>query len=219
MATAYEFGGWLAFDSLDQGSGIDRTFAIGYRVIGDSSERWSARFSRFKSGQPNARNAALAVIAIAAPQLIRDLNIDGESITFVPALGSRERVASADSALSKIAKACSAQCGSRLSLESLTKNPHATLHTGWRSREERASILSSAKYKADTLTTSHVFVIDDLVTSGATLNTIATAIKSTNPDVTVYGMALGKNAYRDQGFTNDHVPSEWEQVWGRYDPQ
>ena len=219
MATAYEFSGWLAFDSLDHGSGVDQTFAIGYKFIRDYNERWSARFSRFKGGQANARNAALAVMAIATPQLIRKLDMDGKSVTFIPALASKERVATANGALSVLAKGCSSQCGSAFMLESLTKNPHATLHAPGTTVEKRTDILSSANYKATIFTTPNVFVVDDFITTGLTLAEIATAIKSANPDVKVYGIVLGKNEYSDRPVTNDHISSAWEEAWRRYDAQ
>ncbi len=216
-------GGCLAFDSLDYGSSLDRTFAIGYRFLDDKDELWSRRFFRFKVGPLASLRAGASVLGVATPIILSELGLNGASVTFVPALASRETVASEKGRLSKAANWCSRQCGSEFSLHLLRKKPHVSLHGRYRSVHERSEILSSAEYTAGAVSTSNVFVLDDLITSGLTLSTIATAIKDRNPGIRVYGLALAKNANRQylastsQDSTNGHIPSEWEQLWARYD--
>jgi hypothetical protein len=51
-----------------------------------------------------------------------------------------------------------------------------------------------------------VFVFDDLIPRGSTLNRITKAIKVANPDTKVYGFALAKKEWRACGdATNEHV--------------
>ena len=216
-------GGCLAFDSLDFGSGVDQSFAIGYRFLDDRDEMWTRRFFRFKTGQLDSVKAGLNVLGVATPIILSELSLTGPSVTFVPALASRETVASEKRILSKIGQWCANQCGSEFSLQLLSKKAHDSLHGKSRTIDERADILSSAEYTAGVVSTPNVFVLDDLITSGLTLSTIATAIKARNPSIKVYGLALAKNAYREylvntnQNSTNDHIPAEWEQLWTRYD--
>lgn len=223
MAVASLLGGCLAFDSVDYGSGLDRAFTIGYRFLDDKDELWSRRFFRFKTGPTNSVKAGASVLGVATPILLSELNLNGTSVTFVPALGSRETVASEKGRLAITAQWCASQCGSEFSRRLLSKNAHDSLHRQYRPIHERADILSSAEYTAGVISTPNVFVLDDLITSGLTLSTIATVIKDKNPGIRVYGLALAKHAYREglantnQGSTNDHIPSEWEQIWTRYD--
>lgn len=223
MAVASLLGGCLAFDSVDYGSGLDRAFTIGYRFLDDKDELWSKRFFRFKTGPTNSVKAGASILGVATPTLLSELNLDGKSVTFVPALGSRETVASEKGRLSIAAQWCANRCGSEFSRDLLSKIAHHSLHGQYRPVHERADILSSAEYTAGVVSTPNVFVLDDFITSGLTLSTIATAIKDKNPGIRVYGMALAKHAYRqslasaNQDSTNDHIPSEWEQIWTRYD--
>ena len=216
-------GGCLAFDSLDYGSGVDQSFAIGYRFLDVRDEVWSRRFFRFKTGQPNSVRAGIRVLGVATPIILSELRLRGTNVTFVPALASRETVASQKGLLSRTTQWCASQCGSKFSLQLLSKKKHVSLHGQNRSIYEREDILSSAEYQAGVVSTPNVFVLDDLITSGLTLSTIAIAIKASNPSIRVYGLALAKNAYRDylvdtnQDSTNDHIPAEWERLWTRYD--
>lgn len=218
MAVARVLAGWLSFDWLDYGTGVDRSFAIGYRFLDDRNERWSLRFSRFKDGDPDPRRAAYYLMGAAVPTLLSAIGLDGRSVTFVPALASNETVASQHGALPRIAQRCASQSGGAFSNEVLTKNAHPQLHRVRTSIAQRASILNSAEYTAGAVSTPHVFVLDDLITSGATLSTIATAIKKTNPQTRVYGLALAKNQY-GHSRTNDHIPPTWDRVWMRYDKE
>ena len=88
----------------------------------------------------------------------------------------------------------------------------------------RESILDSAEYTSATVNTAKVFVLDDLITRGSTLCAIARAIKEKNPKVDVYGIALAKNdrqtflmEYGHDFYTNDHIPSEWDEIWTGHD--
>ncbi len=77
---------------------------------------------------------------------------------------------------------------------------------------------------SESVATSSVFVVDDFITRGSTLCAIASAIKQKNSGVTVYGLALAKNDrqsflmdYGHEYYTNDHIPSEWDEIWAGYE--
>lgn len=215
--------GCLAFDSLDAGYEIDGAFAIGYRFMDDGNERWSRRFSRFKAGVRISLRAGAHILGVATPRILSELELDVASVTFIPALRSKETVASEKGPLPLIAQWCAKQCGSEFSLDTLRKRAHDSLH-GWsRTANEREAILDSAGYTSGNVGTPNVFVLDDLITRGSTLCEIARAIKDKNPKASVYGLALGKNERRaylerfGQNSTNEHIPLEWNEIWMGYD--
>ena len=223
MAVAHVFNGWLAYRRLDFGPDLDGAFAIGYRLLDDSADQWTRRFSRFKSGQRGSWNAAWAVLGEAAPVLVDALGFQGSDVTFAPALSSSETAASPTGVLSVIAQRCAGRCGSEFLPELLTKRSHVRLHGQSRSVQARSSILQNAEYSAGTVNTPDIFVLDDLITAGSTLSTIASAIKSSTAGVKVYGLALAKNErlmWLPEGIQrlpNGHIPREWENLWHKYD--
>ena len=219
-------GGCLAFDELDSGPEIDRAFAIGYRFLDVRTELWTGRFTRFKERKRKSLRAGARILGNAAPMILSELGLAGKGVTFVPALSSGETVASEDQVLPVIARLCAKRCGAGFALDLLRKNPHERLHGETRTAEERESILSSAGYTSGSVTTSSVVVVDDLITRGSTLCTIASAIKQRNPGATVYGLALARNDRHGYlmrlghvYYTNDHIPSEWDEIWEEEDPQ
>ena len=223
MAVASVLNGWLAYNQLDSSHHIDGAFAVGYRLLDNRNEQWTKRFSRFKARQRTAWNAAWAVMGDATPELLKSLGFPSEDVTFIPALSSSETSASPTGVLSVIAQRCATQCQSEFSPELLSKNAHVSLHGQYRSVQDRASILDKAAYAAGNVTTSNVFVLDDLITSGSTLSAIAAAIKASSPDVKVFGLGLAKNERHSylpeaiQEFPNGHIPSQWERLWHRHD--
>ena len=223
MAVASLLGGCLSFESLDSGYDIDRAFAIGYRFQDIPNELWTRRFFRFKLGQGRSRTAGGNLLGVATQVILSELGLDGAKVTFVPALASGETVASEKGLLPRIARWCAKQCDSEFAPELLRKNAHPSLH-GYSEASQREDIVASAEYTSDLVTTPNVFVLDDLITRGSTLCAIARAIKEQNPGVAVYGVALAKNDrqsfLKDYGhdyYTNDHIPSEWNEIWERHD--
>ena len=216
-------GGCLAFDSLDAGYEIDGAFAIGYRFMDGGGEQWTRRFSRFKVGMQISLRAGAHLLGVATPGILSELELDAASVTFVPALRSRETLASKKGLLPLIAGWCAEQCGSDFAPQLLRKKAHPSLHGQNRRADEREAILDSAGYTSDIVSTPNVFVLDDLITRGSTLCEIARAVKDQNPEVNVYGLALGKNDRQQylethgQHSTNDHIPSEWNEIWMRHD--
>lgn len=226
MAEASLLGGCLAFGELDSGYEVDRAFAIGYRFQDVRKDLWTQRFSRFKAGRKKSQRAAARILGLATPVLLSKLNLDSRTVTFVPALSSEETIASEGRVLPAIARWCAKQCGSQFAIDLLRKKRHARLHGQIRTATERECILASAEYVCETVSTANMFVVDDLITRGSTLCAIAGAIKERNPGVTVYGLALAKNDRQsfllDNGhahYTNDHIPSEWDEIWAGYEQQ
>ena len=223
MAVGRVRNGWLYFKELDYGHPIDGAFAIGYRILDDQDELWSRRFLSLKDGTVDSRKAALAVMRVAMPVLLDTLGLDGEDVTFAPALRSHERTASTSGMISILAGYCAAHWSSAFSPGLLSKQPHESLHIPRKSVPERRAILEKADYRADNVTTAYVFVVDDLITTGLTLSYIAGAIKNQNPEVKVYGLAAGKHAYQShfssvgQPSANSHIRPEWNRLWYAHD--
>ena len=225
MAIPDAVNGWLIYNQLDFGDPIDGAFTIGYRILGYDyqNEQWSRRFLRVKNGVPASRNAAQAVLTVALPELLAGLQWDGKDVTFTPAVRSRETTASVSGTLSILAQHCANQCNSQFLPHLLSKQPHESLHYPSKSAPERSALLEAASFTAGNVTTPRVIVVDDLITTGLTLSYSAKAIKNQNPQVDVYGLALGKHEYLnnfdedDQNSPNGHIPAEWDRIWNTHD--
>ena len=219
--------GFLSFTPVNAGGVVERCFAIGYLLTDDLDERWTQRFYRFKEGaqairtggptrsQRAAANAAWAVMRDMTPKVLDFLGLEGRNITFAPALSSWETVASERGPLTIVAKGCAARCGGEFSAGLLGKRAHESLHSTPHNRDERRSIIRDARYHAGRVNTPVVFVVDDFITSGATMAGITCAIKSANSEVSVYGMALGWSYARSrlEGAPNGAIPAEIDQLW------
>lgn len=215
--------GWLLYSQLDYGHPIDGAFAIGYRLLDDQNELWSRRFLRVKDGVRASRDAAQAVLTVAIPELMAVLAWGGKDVTFTPAVRSRERTASTSGTLSILAGHCATRCDGVFLPQLLSKEPHESLHYPRKTVPERRAILEAANFTAGDVSTPNVIVVDDLITSGLTLSFSSKAIKNQNPRARVYGLALGKHEYLgnleedEQSHPNDHIPSEWAQLWQMHD--
>ena len=214
------FHGWMAFDYLDQSYGLARSFTIGYRFTDDSSDEWTKRFNRFKQQQRKALRGGATVMGSAVPQLVKRLGLDPTRTVFVPALSSKEAVASEDGVLWKITRYCAQEANARFAGDAVTKKAHEPLHK-YLKADSRREILDRADFKSRRIRrVDNVLVFDDFITRGDTLSHIAQAILDANTRVRVYGVGLSKTerkSYHREKFgmelTNDHVPVKWERKW------
>ena len=220
MANWRAFHGWMAFDDLDQGYGLTRTFTIGYRFTDDSSEDWTKRFNRFKEKRRKALRGGATLMGSAVPHLVRRLGLDASRTMFVPALSSRETVASEDGVLWRLTRYCAQAADARFAGDAITKEAHDPLHRFFRA-DRRREILDAAEFRSRRIRRAdNVLVFDDFITTGNTLSHIAQAILEANPRASVYGIGLSKTerlAYNRERFgrelSNDHVPAKWEHKW------
>ena len=154
---------------------------------GSFFQGWTERFRRFKEGtqairmggptlsQRAAANAAWAVMRDMTPKVLDVRGLEGRNITFVPALSAWETAASEQGPLTTVAKGCADRCNGEFSAGLLEKRAHESLHSTPHSRAERRSIISGARYHAGQVATPGVFVVDDFITTGATMAGITRA--------------------------------------------
>ena len=221
MAYWTAFHGWMAFNDLDHGDGLTRTFTIGYRFTDDDAdEDWTKRFNRFKKKEHNAVRGGAALMRRAVPCLVGKLGLDAARTVFVPALSSHETGASIDGVLWRLTRDCAHAANARAARNAVTKEAHEPLHGHFRA-DKRREILDEAAFRSRTiLNADSVVVFDDFITTGNTLSHIARAVLEVNPDVGVYGIGLGKTerlGYHrkkfDRALSNGHVPAKWAQTW------
>lgn len=201
-------------------SQIDGAFVLGFRITGDGTNDWSARFNRFKFGTARSRIAGIAVMKAAIGSLLRQLfaasNLAVSDVAFAPALGSAEATATPTGSNSALARACANVFGNPICLDLLSKRPHESLHRSRGAAEARAEIIRNADYRASKVKARAVIVFDDFITRGDTLGAIANAIKSANPSVLVFGVALAKNQgieFIDPVTANDHLLPALADLW------
>ena len=218
MAQWDDFHGWMGFHWLDEDAGLARTFTIGYRFTDDRSEAWTSRFNRFKSKSRPALCGGFELLQAAVPRLVSGLGLDASRTAFLPALSSAETTAVEKGVLSMAARKCAAATGATFVRDAIRKKAHQPLHRLYNA-DRRHEVLDEADYRSAPIDATGVLVFDDFITRGDTLSHIAKAILSSNPRMTVYGVALAKtekrNFWEQQGveISNDHVPQSWMLAW------
>lgn len=218
MAHWKSFRGWMAFDRLDEGVGLTRAFTIGYRFTDDRADPWTRRFNRFKEKNRTALLGGAAVMSDAVPRLVSGLRLDPASTVFVPALSSRETIASDAGVLWRLARLCARAAQVQFVGDAVTKKVHEPLHM-YRNVGRRHEILSGADFRSKKIAADSILIFDDFITRGATLSHIAQAMQESNQQAKIYGVALAKtdrrSFWQSRGLeiSNDHVPEQWDSMW------
>ncbi len=217
MAGWTALGEWMHFPHLDGGGAdLDGAFTIGYRITDDSTDAWTTRFNRFKAKSGDASSGGMEMVREGMPGLIASLGISPANAVFVPALSSGEAKAAPDGQMSILARTCAGTTGARFEPNALSKQIHKPIHNIFNAQDREAE-LDKAAYAAAKLPVNNVFVFDDFITRGSTQARIARAIKATNPQARIYGVALAKTDRRAwwPNLSNDHVSKTWDERWLR----
>ena len=211
--------GWMAFDSLDECCGLTQAFTIGYRFTDDHADPWTCRFDRFKAKDRGAVRGGVTVMAYAVRDLVRGLGLDASKTVFVPALSSAETVASEKGVLWRMTQSCAQFAGAGFAGDAITKKAHRPLHKSF-TVNSRRKILDMAGFKSNKILADNILIFDDLITRGATMSRIALAMLHPNPQLNIYGVALGKTerwsyikSWIGIALSNDHVPEKWDRLW------
>jgi hypothetical protein len=199
---------------LDDGDGLEGVYALAYRITDVSEDPWTHRLNRFKGHDKAAWAGSAFIFRVAFPKLFNSLKLEADETAIISALSSGATKADPKHFVSRLANFCAKWTGARAELSAVTKQAHPPIH-GAGSAAARDAILDTAKYAVADVGARTIIVMDDFITRGGTMSRIAKAAVETNPDATVYGVALGKTERRGwwAGVSNDHVPKEWEQLW------
>lgn len=206
--------GWMRFPSLSVSAGLTSTFALAYRLTDDGSEKWTARFNRFKARDTKAYYGGARLFYASFPPLLEALGLDPSECTLISALSSSETKASPERQIPYIASQLAAQVGAHEACGELAKQVHNKLHSLYRA-DAREAELDKANYTCGSLPGRNVFIFDDFVTRGSTLSRVAQSVLASNPKARVFGVALAKTeriAYCPHP-DNGHVPAQWDKVW------
>ena len=222
------FHNWMELTNLNVQEGLTNCFTIGYRFTDDRTDKWTARFNRFKF-ENSARSAAIFgamyLMKVAVPILVDSLALKNSKTVFVPALSSSETIASKNGVISVMTHLCAKEANMNFVRDAITKNEHTPLHRFSKS-ETRKEILDNANYKSKRINAENILIIDDFITRGDTLSHMAQAIHETNPGISVYGFALAKTDrckfHRIQygkELSNNHIPRRWDTLWNQGEEQ
>ena len=155
------FHDWMAFDRLDEGDGLTRAFAIGYRLSDDRADPWTRRFNGFKDKRLAALRGGAEVIGSAVPGLVRGLGLDAANTVFVPALSSGETVASENGVLWRLTHYCAAMAQVGFVGDAITKRAHERLHR-YSNADRRREILDGAEFRSGRIGAENIVVLGRL---------------------------------------------------------
>ena len=218
------FHDWMELKNLDVQKGLTNCFTIGYRFTDHGTDKWTARFNRFKFANSVCSAAiygAITLMKVSVPILVDSLTLKSSKTVFIPALSSSETIASKNGVISNMTRLCAKEANIDFVRDAITKQEHTPLHR-YSKAETRKEILDNANYKSKRINAENILIIDDFITRGDTLSHIAQAIHETNPGISVYGVALAKTdrcAFHREWYgkelSNNHVPRKWETLWNQ----
>ena len=212
-------GSWLSIPPPSELRGV---YALGYRFTDRLGELWSDRFTRVKNGTvtSEAVKAMSRVLEDAVPSLLNDLGVDPKDAAFVSAVRSGSSQESQRDIVTFLARSIARKLGVLYVPSALSKNPHPSMHQSRMRLQERRDTQVRANWRCKRLARPHVFVFDDVTTSGSTFAAIGRAALKSNPEVLVYGVSFAKteniqyilDLYGEEP-SNSHIPSRWNRLW------
>ena len=209
-----KIGNLLVFKELETFHDLRWVFAIAWRFTDLGGEAWTHRMSEFKNGSPSAIRGAIRVVSLA----LKGIDWRGRKIGLTAAISSKRRSLRPDCPLALLGEGVAAQTGLPWLPKILKKKVRRYLH-GFGNAERRPEEVNG-KYRClavDGLTT--LIVLDDFVTRGDTMSDIARAIRASNDQIQVFGLALGKSEtwgyanLRGHSLNNHDIPDAWGRVW------
>jgi hypothetical protein len=211
--------GWMHFRALTASGTAVPVYTLAWRIE-DHPDEWSTRLVGFKSNLLADVRGASRVLCVALPALMKALRLNAEKTGLTVALSSAGRRINMQAALARIGKWLSEQLGIQWIPDIFAKEPHRALHllSGGSERDSEVHGKYTARNPVDV---EVLFVLDDLVTRGATFNEMRRALHENHPNLRVIGIALGKNERKDFAeyfgvkVDNSHVPTEWGQLWSK----
>ena len=160
--------GWMELINLDAGEGLTSCFTIGFRFTDDGTDKWTARFNRFKFRQSvnsTAFYGAIQLMEASVPILVEELGLSNSETVFVPALSSGETIASENGVVSCMTRHCARAVNLGFKLDAITKKVHTPLHQ-FKKADKRREILDNADYKSKCIRAENILIIDDFITRG-----------------------------------------------------
>jgi len=210
--------GWMRLFGLDNVENVDEVYSVAWRFTDKSDDPWTARINSFKNGRSESIDGAIRTISTALGELMEAQQWEPSETGLSVALSSGDTKIVPSKPLPKCGKAVASQLGLTWLPDLLTKEAHKRLHnipSASKRDQEVAGKYTSAKVQK----LKRVIVIDDIVTRGSTQSEIARAIKDSDPDLQVIGIALGKSERQEfakecgKELDNTHVPEAWTNSW------
>ena len=188
---------------------LDLILCLGCRVS-YGSDRWtkfvnrSIGFDQWK----DARRADVAIAARIMSAIANQMSNTGSTFLVLPMIGSKKTHASDDDPVTKLATAFRPSHSSDLwhhTTTLLRKKPHTPLHKIKAGKKARLDTirnthsLSCDRKSLKTLGADQIYLVDDIVTLGSTMNDAARAIRETGGyDGHIIGVALAKHILSDE---------------------
>jgi len=195
--------------SVDVSPGID-VYALGYCIKEERyGDAWTGNIYELKYSE-NRRNIVDffgKILEYTLPALVDRLGLANDRIGFVATVRASSEFADDQSSLAKLAKRCAKAVDGLYMSYALTKNRTRSQASNKMSREQRHQNQQSAGWRCKQLLADHIFIVDDVVTTGTTMKYIAKAISRANPHATVYGIVLGRYVSSGYGgyWDNSHL--------------
>ena len=209
-------GGWLWIETGAAGlralsSELNCIHALAWRQLSpeDRNDKWSRTILDFKNGDDKALEVVTSLLVERLPCLLDDLDLPQlQPVNLVTALSAEDTEANPNRPLFKLVSSMAARMGGRFHFRRwlLKKRHHQKIFP--LSPEARVDTVHG-KYTVETEARDKFYVemrridncvfliLDDFVTSGATLAEISRALHGAYPGASIHAAALAKHVYSD----------------------
>lgn len=176
-------------------------YHLAYYIPGSMDDRITHFLTGFRQGR---EPQTTQWIRLAALLISQTLSID----VIVRALGSKERTPDGSAPLDKLGVAVARKSGARYAPECLSKNAQTPRLRDPGEVRDRTKELGDAYLFTDPGlgASPRILLIDDVITTGSTLNSICAAIKRSVPQADVFYFALART---DPSASNAHLDASY----------
>lgn len=220
------FPSWSIVGDLMKFNGLDAlppalpVYCIAWRIV-DDPDRWSRRVLGFKADRSTADfNGGAWCLKLGVKGILADQGWQPDDTGLVTALSSGATDPVSDHILFRTGKWICEELGLTFLTPHLSKVAHRSLHSLGGAGDRDAEV--EGKYACEPFSgLSHIVILDDLVTRGATFKEVARAVHSASGIQSFAALATGKNERRRYAdycgahLSNDHVSPEMERLWSQ----
>lgn len=213
------WGSLLLFDKTLDACALS-VVALGYRFADPPHDAWTTKFNDFKFGSANVQARALSGASAVLTAALQPLSQSSSRIGVVCAHSHSATGLVPGSQVASLARSLAQNLSFQWCAHAITKQSHQSLQTltSWAARDGEVH----GKYTCAGLPAglSHVMIVDDFTTRGATIAEIARAIRLVDPSVNMFGVVLGKNERQSYfqlqtglPLSNSHIPANLAALW------
>ena len=203
---------------------IEGVYALCWRFTDDLkqgwNDPWTARVSDFKcDNRPVHVDKARRLLRLILPTLLQELSAQPNRIGIIAALGHADTTTQPNARLVQLSQGLIQDHGLKDLTCLLFKQPHEALHRQKNEGDREEQVKDKYQSRPVGEGIEVVLILDDLLTTGTTLDEIGRAVRSAGCNSPIYGFVIAKNESKSfatkhqEEISNEYIPERWAHVW------